>query len=123
MKRSLLRQTYREHKQKQSPELEIVSAMYQMKLEFDDICSRNKSLTDSNNILKLRSKDRCNAVTEEREAAIREGNVRSTLHIPSGQRMVISSSGDKSKHVMKHILEHKCNHLLLASSHQVCYLK
>ena len=61
--------------EKQSPELEILSAMYQMKLEFDDICSRNKSLTDSNNILKLSLKDTCNAVTEEREAAIRERNV------------------------------------------------
>ena len=49
--------------------------MYQMKLKFDDVCSRNKSLTDSNNVLKLIVENRCNAVTEEREAAICEKKV------------------------------------------------
>ena len=44
--------------------------MYQMKLKFDDVCSRNKSLTDSNNVLKLIVENRCNAVTKEREAAV-----------------------------------------------------
>ena len=47
--------------EKQLLELEILSAMYQMKLEFDDVCSRNKSLTDSNNVLKLIVQNRCNA--------------------------------------------------------------